>query len=231
MYDRWKPGMGTALLVLACYILLVGAARYNLTASADAEASLPVTVVLDAGHGGFDGGAVSCSGEKESVINLQIAARVEQMLALCGIRTQMIRRDDSATAPTKTEDLKNRVLAADGAVNGLLVSIHQNHFADSRYSGAQVFYGPVDGSKALAQALQDALRDGLDPANDRQIKPADSVYLLQKIQCTGALVECGFLSNAEEEYRLRQGNYQTKVACAICAGIGAYLEGERNLEV
>ena len=107
MYDRWKPGMGTALLVLACYIFLVGAARYNLAASAaaEAEAAVPVTVIVDAGHGGFDGGAVSCSGEKESVINLQIANRAEQVLALCGLEPVMIRSADTAVGDTKADDL------------------------------------------------------------------------------------------------------------------------------
>lgn len=231
MYDRWKPGMGTALLVLACYIFLVGAARYNLAASAAAEAAVPVTVIVDAGHGGFDGGAVSCSGEKESVINLQIANRAEQVLALCGLEPVMIRSADTAVGDTKADDLKNRVQAINGQGSSLLVSIHQNHFSDDRYSGAQVFYAPTNGSKQLAQAVQDALRTGLNPENERQIKPAESVYLMQHITGTGILVECGFLSNAAEEYLLRQKEYQTKIACAICAGVSKYLEGERSLEV
>ena len=102
--------------------------------------------------------------------------------------------------------------------NAVLLSVHQNTFTDKKYHGAQVFYAPTEESRELAEAVQEALRAGLDPDNGRQAKPIpDSVYLLHHVTCPAVLVECGFLSNPEEEALLRSGSYQTKVA-AVLAG-------------
>lgn len=183
----------------------------------------PVTVVIDAGHGGEDGGAVSVSGALESHINLEISQRLDDILTFAGVQTVMVRESDTAiydmSAKTisekKVSDLKNRVKLVNETPDALLVSIHQNLFPDGKYSGAQVFYANTNGSKELAEYTQQSLIQLVDSQNRRQIKPADKVYLMNHIRCTGILVECGFLSNQQEDLKLQDAAYQKKLALAI----------------
>lgn len=189
-------------------------------------------IVIDAGHGGEDGGAVSCTGVNESGINLQIALRLEKLLNLLGYDTKMIRFTDTAVytqgntiAEKKVSDLKQRVKLVNETENALLVSIHQNQFSDSRYSGAQVFYAGDPESKELAVRLQTALVQTLNPDSNRKAKASSGVYLMEKITCSGILVECGFLSNYAEEARLQTPEYQKSLCCAIAATLGTFLEG------
>lgn len=222
------------LLVLAGAIVLSCAASAGVTMVSnmrDAAAETPLTIVIDPGHGGEDGGAVSCTGVCESRLNLEIALRLNDLLRLAGYKTKMTRSEDvsiyDSSAKTVSEkkisDLKNRVRAVNGTENALLVSIHQNLFEQARYHGAQVFYAPTEGSKTLAESVQTALRLGLDPTNHRQIKESLTVYLMRNIRCPGILVECGFLSNAEEEAKLRSEDYQKQLVCAIASGLTACL--------
>lgn len=188
------------------------------------------TIIIDAGHGGEDGGATSCTGKLESAFNLEIALKLNDLLHLLGYDTVMIRTTDCSVytqgdtiAAKKVSDLKERVRIVNETENALLVSIHQNTFSDSRYSGAQVFYGPQGESQALAAALQTAFCETLNPGSNRKCKKADNVYLMQHIDCTGVLVECGFLSNPEEEAKLWDANYQQKICCVIAATVTEFL--------
>lgn len=211
--------------------------------AAEAAAFLPetpVTVILDAGHGGEDGGASTADGVLESGINLEIALRLRDLLAFVGIDTQMIRDTDTAVysgdcrtiSQKKVSDLKNRAAMVNAVENGLLVSIHQNYFEQTKYCGAQVFFAKTDGSKALAERIQQSLRENVDAANHRQCKPSQSVYLMEHIECTGVLIECGFLSNYEEAKRLQTDAYQKKLSAAICGAITEYLsEREERHEI
>lgn len=187
-------------------------------------------IVIDAGHGGEDGGAVSCTGAMESHINLQIALRLEDLCHLMGYKTHMIRTDDVAVytegktiASKKASDLRQRARTVNQIQGAVLISIHQNIFPDGRYSGAQVFYAGTEGSENLAQILQMQFITALQPSNNRKIKPADSIYLMQNIQKPGVLVECGFLSNPEEEALLRDPQYQKKLCCVIVSGLSEYI--------
>lgn len=189
------------------------------------------TIVIDAGHGGEDGGATSCSGKLESVFNLEISLKLNDLMHLLGYDTVMVRTTDcsvytegNSIAQKKVSDLKQRVKLVNETENAVLVSIHQNTFSDSRYSGAQVFYGAAGDSRGLAEALQQSLIQMLNPGSSRQCKPADGIYLMQKIECTGILIECGFLSNPAEEAKLRDGDYQKKLCCVIAASIGNFLD-------
>lgn len=180
-----------------------------------------VCIVIDAGHGGVDGGAVSCTGAKESNINLDISLRLNDLLHLLGINTYMIRTEDisvyttgNSIAAKKVSDLKERVRIINQTSNAILVSIHQNNFDDSRYSGAQVFY---NSDPLLARNLQDTFVKTLNPGSKRKAKKADGVYLMQNITCPGYLIECGFLSNYSEEALLRDPVYQKKLCCVISA--------------
>lgn len=181
-------------------------------------------IVIDAGHGGIDGGAVSCTGVPESQINLEIALMLEDLCHLLGMKTKMIRTTDcsvytegSSIASKKISDLKERVRIVNKTKNAILVSIHQNKFTQSRYSGAQVFYAPIKDSLILAESIQSTYIEYLNTASSRKVKEADGVYLMQHISCPGVLVECGFLSNPEEEALLRDPVYQQKICCVIAS--------------
>ena len=179
----------------------------------------PYTVIIDAGHGGVDGGATSCTVVLESQLNLEIALRLEELMHLLGYDTVMIRRSDISVytegetiAAKKVSDLKQRVKVVNGTEGGILVSIHQNQFSDSRYSGAQVFYAKGEESKSLATKLQSAFVGSLNPGSRRKAKQASGVYLMEKITNPGVLIECGFLSNLKEEALLRESQYQRNYA-------------------
>ncbi len=188
------------------------------------------TVVIDAGHGGVDGGAISCTGKPESSYNLEISLRLNDLFHLLGIHTVMIRTDDSSVytqgttiAQKKVSDLKERVRVVNHQVDAVLVSIHQNQFTDSRLSGAQVFYAATPGSEILAKQLQSTLKETINPSSRREAKGAKGVYLMQHIQTQGILVECGFLSNPLEEAKLRDATYQKKLCSVIVATVSTYM--------
>lgn len=189
------------------------------------------TIVIDAGHGGEDGGATSCTGKLESAFNLEIATRLNDLFQFLGYDTVMVRTTDRSVytegntiAAKKVSDLKQRVKLVNETENALLVSIHQNTFQDSRYSGAQVFYGSKGKSQELASALQESFSQTVNPGSNRKSKKADSIYLMEHIDCTGVLVECGFLSNPEEEAKLRDEAYQKKLCTVIGATVSNFLD-------
>lgn len=191
--------------------------------------SLPC-IIIDAGHGGEDGGATSCTGVLESKLNLEIARRLDDLLHLLGRKTKMVRTTDTAIYTTgttlsqkKVSDLKERVKLVNTTENAILISIHQNTFSDSRFDGAQVFYGIHPDSKRFADTMQSALIQTLSPASKRTSKKADGIYLMRNVQPVGVLVECGFLSNPEEEAKLRDPAYQNKLACVIASALDSFL--------
>lgn len=185
-------------------------------------------IVVDAGHGGIDGGATSCSGVLESKLNLEIALRLNDLLRFIGYDTLMVRTTDTSIytegntiAAQKVSDLKQRVKLVNETENGILISIHQNTFPDGRYSGTQVFYAADVQSHALAEKMQSAFVSTLNPGSKRKCKPSDGIYLMQNIERPGILIECGFISNAEEEAKLRNPEYQRRIACVIAATVSS----------
>jgi len=181
------------------------------------------TIIIDPGHGGVDGGATSCTGVLESQFNLQIGLRLRDMFHFLGHDVRMIRTEDISVytegdtiARKKMSDLKERVRMVKETENAVLLSIHQNNFPDSQYSGGQVFYPNTQGSQMLAKCLQSAFVTYLNPGSRRQEKKCSGVYLMEHIACPGVLIECGFLSNPEEEAKLRSEDYQ-KQLCAVIA--------------
>lgn len=182
------------------------------------------TLILDAGHGGEDGGAVSLSGVPESQINLAIVLKMNDLFGLYGIAPVLLREedvslhDDSAVTlrEKKVSDLKNRVEAIESLERAVLLSIHQNTFSDQKYHGAQAFYAPTEGSQQLAASIQNAIRMTIQPDNSRQEKKIpDSVYLMNHVSCPAVLVECGFLTNPREEAQLLDSGYQKKMAAVL----------------
>ena len=233
-----KKLMENQILCASIFLLLAFATAYYLffwNRGAVQTMAHPVhfqgaTVIIDAGHGGEDGGAVSPAGNVESLVNLGIAKRLDQILGLYGADVIMLRTEDvslhDSTAETlrqkKVSDLKNRVATINATPDATLISIHQNTFAgSSKYHGAQVFYANPDLTLPFAQYTQETLRQALDPDNSRvATKIPDTVYLMKNITCRAILVECGFLSNPTEDALLQTDGYQTKIAAALA---GAYL--------
>ena len=187
-------------------------------------------IIIDAGHGGVDGGATSCTGQLESTYNLQIALRLQDLLHLLGYETVMVRSSDisvytkgESIAQKKVSDLKERVRMVNDTPNSILISIHQNHFSDSKYNGAQVFYADNEDSKQLAEIMQKQLVNNLNPGSKRRIKKSTGIYLMEHIIRPGVLVECGFLSNPEEEAKLRNADYQKNICCVVASSLSQYI--------
>lgn len=186
-------------------------------------------LVIDAGHGGEDGGAVSVTGTPESGINLAIALKLDDFCGLFGVEHILTRSTDASLkdadaqnlAQMKRTDLNNRVALIEETSNAVLVSIHQNYFTIGTNTGAQVFYAPTQWSEAWAYHCQQLLVSGLDPNNHRQSKAiSDGIYLMSHVSCPAILVECGFLSDREEAEKLETVEYQTKLALTI---LSAYM--------
>lgn len=183
-------------------------------------------LILDAGHGGEDGGAVSVTGAAESQINLAVVLKLDSILGLYSQTPLLLRDEDRALysegavtlREKKVSDLKNRVAMIQACQGATLISIHQNSYPQGRYRGTQTFYAPTEGSQELARYIQDAVRQALQPENERDVKQIpDTVYLMNHIDCPAVLVECGFLSNPEEEALLRDEGYQKKLAAVLAA--------------
>lgn len=190
-------------------------------------------IVIDPGHGGIDGGASSCTGVLESQINLEIGLRLNDLLSFLGYKTKMVRTTDTSIytegntiAAQKVSDLKQRVKLVNEQEDCILISIHQNTFSDSKYAGAQVFYAKDDTSKTLASLLQAKLIETLNPHSNRKSKPSDGIYLMQNITKPGLLIECGFLTNPQEEALLRNATYQQKLCCVIATTLSEYFTSQ-----
>lgn len=188
------------------------------------------TLVLDAGHGGIDGGAISDSGLKESDINLQIALKTEALVRFLGIDTVMTRETDTDNSDNKAysehDNLVQRAKLANSTENAVLISIHQNKFPSAVVSGAEVMYSDNDDSKALGLITQDNLVTLLDSSNRRVARPAPKELLLtSSVECPTILVECGFMSNPQEVQKLASNDYQLKLAAILA---GSYIQFLNN---
>lgn len=201
--------------------------------SANASENLP-TIILDAGHGGFDGGALSSDGLVEKDINLKITLYLNEYLNLFGFDTVLTRDKDESlesdgfdtVKQKKTSDIHNRMALMDKTDNALFVSIHQNHYSVEKYHGLQVFYSPTfsEESSKLAQSIQETVTELIQNDNERQIKKCGtSVFLLYNAVKPAVLVECGFLSNHNEAHLLNTDGYQKKIAFCIALGIQDYV--------
>ena len=228
------------MLKIAVYIALSAAALVliiSLTQKNDSEdafiSASEYTLVIDAGHGGIDGGAVSASGIKESDINLAVALKTEAIAELLGISTVMTRSDGSDssgnTPYSERGDLLYRAELADRTDNAVLISIHQNTFPSELVSGAEVMYAATDGSELLGNITQSALVACADPDNRRLARPAPKELLLtSSVHCPAILVECGFLSNPDEAAKLADNGYQMKLAAVFAA---SFLRFSQNMTV
>lgn len=225
--------------VLGFAFLIVAAAYYfKLPVNVLKEGAETVKIVIDAGHGGFDGGYDPKDGGinslKEKDINLSIALKLKKKLEDEGFEVIMTREDDNALCEAsernkKRTDMKNRVELINGSGAKFAISIHQNSFPQRSSKGAQVFYHKEsEEGKKLAQTMQDCLREDLWKENNRQPKADSSYYMLKNTTCPIIIVECGFLSNPEEAALLNEEEYQDKTAASICRGVKEYLSAEKE---
>ncbi len=235
-------GFKFALIVLVmCAVCLIGfvVAKFmsgeSMAVTEPMETELPI-VVIDAGHGGMDSGAVGIDGSLEKDINLAVAERISALCRLSGIECVMTRTEDimlvgqDVKSHRKMHDLKNRLAVVneitESGREAVLMSVHMNKFTSEKYSGLQVWYsGNNEKSSQLASFVQGYARTWLDTENTREIKRATSaIYILDRAKVPAILIECGFLSNAAECKRLGTSEYQSRVALTVFSALCDYLE-------
>lgn len=198
------------------------------------KSQLPL-IIIDPGHGGEDGGAVTQTGEVEKDINLSISLCTEKLFAFFGFDTLMTRYKDELIysdgctniREKKVSDIHNRMKMIEDNPNSIFLSVHQNHYDEEKYSGAQVFYSKNnEKSPLLAQSIQDTIKADLQNDNDRKIKPTGTeIYLLYHATVPCVMVECGFLSNRSEAQKLCDSDYQKQAAFDIFKGTYNYFMG------
>jgi N-acetylmuramoyl-L-alanine amidase len=200
------------------------------------ENETPV-IVIDAGHGGIDGGCTSAEGVPEKGINLDILLKLRDMLEVNGFEVKVTRDTDRSIhdegvegiAAQKSSDMDNRLAIFNERDNAVCISIHQNQFTDPKYSGAQMFYsGSNSTSEALARAIQGKFREFLQPDNEREIKLCGKeLFLCYYSNNPTVMAECGFLSNPDEAALLNTDEYRSKVAFTLFSGINDYLNSKK----
>ncbi len=192
--------------------------------------NIPV-IIIDAGHGGEDGGAIADDGTLEKNLNLDISLKLNHIMSVFGYKTRQIRTIDTDLHETgdtirqrKISDIRNRFAIMNEYEKCVYVSIHQNKFSDEKITGAQTFYSPNnEESKILAQFIQKSIAEQLQPNNDRVIKKSGTdIFLLYNATRPTTMVECGFISNKNELFNLKSTNYQTKMALSVAIGIINY---------
>ena len=226
------------LLTVVAAVALCGALLLTArpgAAAVSGSASPQRAVILDAGHGGADGGAVSDSGVAESGLNLAITLRLADVLTFCGYEVLLTRTGEAALCDDpaatlrqqKVSDTKKRVEIIHRCADARLISIHQNSLpGHPGVSGAQVFHNGQDGAEALALCIQNDLNMAVNTREKAAKRIDDSIYIMKHADCPAVLVECGFLSNPEETVLLQQPDYQLHMAAAIAAGFCQYCTNE-----
>ena len=225
-------------LILSC--ILVGIFTFMLQASESnvletvPTVTLPVsgkTIVVDAGHGVPDEGAESSKGTTEAETNLAIALKLQNLLETSGCTVILTRSDENAIydidsktlRQKKISDIRNRVKIGNESSADIFVSIHLNKIPQQQYSGWQCFYkeGNQEGQK-LAVSVQENLNNAIQKENNRVAHTIDNVYIIKHVEIPTTIVECGFLSNPEEEQQLLNDEYQNRLAWGIYNGIINY---------
>lgn len=217
-------------------ILLVSFQSVKRTSSLPSASDNDFVIIIDAGHGGEDGGAVGADGTNEKDINLSLSLKLNEILSSFGYNTRMIRTTDisvhnsdaDTTRKRKISDIHNRAAVMDEYENCIYVSIHQNKYESRSIWGAQTFYSPNDEeSKVLAQFVQQSIKTNIQPENNRVIKKSGTnIFVLYNASKPAIMVECGFISNPKELSLLKTEEYQIQIAYSISYGIINYLISE-----
>lgn len=234
-----KIGIKIVIAIITAFLIILSAMLY-LTFMANSSAAetssnpfMRKTVIVDAGHGGDDGGAIGIDGTVEKDINLDIALKLEKILKFYGFNVIMTRTEDVMTCDDgldslrkrKVSDIHNRFDLMGKNPDAVFISVHQNKFEDTSQHGTQVFYsGNNEKSKVLAEAIQTSITSAVQPENVRIVKKSGSgIYLLYHAKIPAVLVECGFISNPDEVKKLKDESYRMKLAILIADGLLKYL--------
>ena len=219
---------------LLAAVLIAVLALMSDKSAAETEAVADPILVIDAGHGGADGGAVAADGTLESEVNMDIALRLQALARFWGVQTIMTRAGEDIDYPSdattisakKIADQHARVELINTTPGAVLISIHQNNYPAASPFGIQVFYGSAAGSDGLASIMQDNMTGQLCQTNRRVASPVDgSVYLMKNAGCTAVLVECGFLSNPDDLNHLKSGSYRLELAAVMLSSYLEYIRG------
>lgn len=223
----------SVVIVSLCLFLIFYTAESSIITSNNFSVNKEITVIVDAGHGGIDGGAVAEDGTAEKDINLPIALYLEAYLSALGVKTKLTRAEDisihsphaNTVREIKVSDIHNRMKIIEDTDNCIFVSVHQNSYSNPKYSGAQVFYSPnTTASAEIADCIQASIVSNLQNDNSRLIKKSTKdIYLLYYAKKPAVLVECGFITNKNELELLKNGEYQRKMAFSIALGILNYI--------
>ncbi len=214
--------LGLVLAVIFLYVLL---SPDSTVKTSDADASPLPVIVIDAGHGGLDGGATGVTGVLEKQLNLEISEKLSALLKICGYNVVMTRTEDAMLTSdgggsAKMQDLKARLEISSKYPDALTVSIHCNKFPSEKCKGLQVYYSDSEYAKSVADSVQSSVKALLQKENHRVTKKADSsIYLLHRAKAPSILVECGFLSNPEDCAELSSSDYQKSLALCLISGI------------
>ena len=221
---------GKKLIAILLITVLTVAATMTIYANTQRSVSPYSLVIVDAGHGGMDGGAVGVNGSIEKNINFSIAMKLKELLKKEKIKLVMTRSkddmiNDKDAGSVKMSDLNNRVSIANKYKNALFVSIHMNSFKDAKQHGAQIFYSPNNPvSESFANVMKGEFNKYVDSENKREIKNGGNIHILKNITIPAVIAECGFVSNAEEEKLLNSDDYQQKIANALLSSIKIMME-------
>ncbi len=229
-----KKSLHLTLVLIGCFLVLAVCARITERAlPTAADTSNKPVIVLDAGHGGLDSGAVGTSGVLEKDINLSIVLTLRDMFEMSGFEVVLTRDEDisiydpgvEGIREQKLNDMDNRLEIIQSYPDSIFLCIHQNNFTDPRYFGGQMFYNNNNPkNRTLAQIMQNKFAQ-LQPGNGREIKlSGNELYLLRFNKNPSLMIECGFLSNPEEEQQLSTWEYQQKVAFTIYGGVMEFLD-------
>lgn len=225
-----------ALMIIMLLISIVTPISINANRIEEVTSGALATtcVIIDAGHGEPDGGAVSADGVKESDLNLQIASKLRNELALRGYQVIMTREDennisglneDSTIRSIKSQDINNRVNLANSSGAEFMISIHMNKYEDPKYFGWQTFYSKnSENGKLLAECIQAQIRESTGIENKREALKIEGIKIIDKTTIPVVIVECGFLSNPEECAKLQNSEYQAQLVEGIIGGVELFLK-------
>ncbi len=221
---KLRGGKKLSLLIL-CFGALVSLGIFifrSELSKTSAPDSTGYTLVIDAGHGGIDSGALGADGTKESDINLEVAQKLRALAEFYGLDNAMLRQEDKSLSPgqrySEHEDLVCRAKLVNEAVNPVLISIHQNCYPTGQPWGAQVMYSAAENSEAFGKLTHGNIVAALEPTNRRVAEPASKkLYVLSNVSCPAILVECGFMSNFSDLEKLTDGTYQTALSAVLLA--------------
>ena len=220
------------VIILLC-VCFFGVKRINKTEEVSAIILENKTIILDAGHGFPDEGAVAKDGTSEEKINLEIVLKLQELLKLSGVDVILTREDENGIYDTEEEsirnkkvsDMKNRVKIGNTSNADIFVSIHLNKFENEKYKGYQTFYNKKnEKSERLAKLIQENLKQTMKDKNKRESLSIKNKYLMDNLKIPAVIIECGFLSNKEDLENLKQEEYQKKIAWGIYLGIMEFFE-------